>query len=580
MKKLLILLGLAAVAFEAQAALISQYPNATVFTSNDVTIIERPGDTNYSVKLPQFPDAIGAQRTNANLTLWSAIAPSGKQDHSANLDLWSAVVPSAYQLSLGYIPQPATPNLTNWSALATSAKQDHSSDLDLWSAIAPTTKLDTTGNGSGLTSLNASQLASGIVASARLGTGGTGGGTKFLADDQSFINVPASAADSSWPAVSAFVEVVGGIGPHLIDSGTNGPQGGQAFHRGTISGGSPAFSVTNVLITTTNAAILDLASWNVFKLSVLTNFSYQFTNATSLTGKAYVYFQMDTNGGWALNSFANAGGLIQTNANMQPTTNGSALDVLEVLPGFFTTNVVAYWPQDFRPRVGFTNSLGGSGAGTLYTNAVMADSPVGYYRLGEASGSTFFDLSGNSRNLTLAAGSPTYGLTGATTDGDKAITCNSTTRINGQTTPFSPGASDFTLECWLKSTTSGTHVAVGKAVGDLSGDAYFVGFVSGNISFAVNAVTISGSGGNDGNWHHVVGTKTGSGLILYVDGSQVQTGSNPGTCSAGGNFTIGQLGDDTTGGANNFAYPDSVDEVAFYTTALSSGRVAAHFNAR
>lgn len=45
------------------------------------------------------------------------------------------------------------------------------------------------GSGANLTSLNASNLASGTVPSARLGSGGAGGGTKFLADDQTFKTV-------------------------------------------------------------------------------------------------------------------------------------------------------------------------------------------------------------------------------------------------------------------------------------------------------------------------------------------------------------------------------------------------------
>ena len=57
---------------------------------------------------------------------------------------------------------------------------------------------------------------------------------------------------------------------------------------------------------------------------------------------------------------------------------------------------------------------------SAYSDAVLADSPVGYWRLGEASGA-FVDSSGNGNNG-AAVGSPTYGETGAlSADSDKAV---------------------------------------------------------------------------------------------------------------------------------------------------------------
>jgi hypothetical protein len=152
------------------------------------------------------------------------------------------------------------------------------------------------------------------------------------------------------------------------------------------SGGSSGQRITNIIISATNAVGFDLAVNDVFKVMVLTNFNYFFTNATSLTnGRAYVYFQNDTNGGWALQSFRNAGGVLHTNTgvSMQTTTNGSALDVLEVIPGFYTTNLIAYWPQNLQPRVAFTNSLaaggGGGGGGSGGTNLKTYSNPTYVY---------------------------------------------------------------------------------------------------------------------------------------------------------------------------------------------------------
>lgn len=48
------------------------------------------------------------QAYSANLTVWSGLAPSAKQDASANLDGWSALAPSSKQDALGYTAVPTT----------------------------------------------------------------------------------------------------------------------------------------------------------------------------------------------------------------------------------------------------------------------------------------------------------------------------------------------------------------------------------------------------------------------------------------------------------------------------------------
>lgn len=125
---------------------------------------------------------------------------------------------------------------------------------------------------------------------------------------------------------------------------------------GVVPGGDV---VSNITVSATNNVLLDFGAANIFKLTLLTNWTETFTNVTLLTKKGYVYYQQDTNGVRLLNNYYVSGGLLQTNAteNMQPTTNASALDLLEIMPGFFTTNLIAYWPQDFQPRIKFTNSL-------------------------------------------------------------------------------------------------------------------------------------------------------------------------------------------------------------------------------
>jgi hypothetical protein len=82
---------------------------------------------------------------------------------------------------------------------------------------------------------------------------------------------------------------------------------------------------------------------------------------------------------------------------------------------------------------------------------------------------------------------------------------------------------------------------------------------------------------NNGNWHHVVftRTKTGGALALYVDGASVgtATGSQV-SLTATANINFGRL---ATGIQY---YAGSLDEIAIYTTVLTGPTVTAHYNAR
>lgn len=153
--------------------------------------------------------------------------------------------------------------------------------------------------------------------------------------------------------------------------------------------GSSSFNETNITVSNTNLILLDVGSFDLFRLSLLTNYNWRVTNISSLRKRAQVYFQQDTNGQRLLGSADVAGGLLQTNANLQATTNANGLDVLEILPGFFNSNAIAWWPQNFQPRVGFTNSLdnaiyrassidlSGTNANVKFTGSAITMSGIG-----------------------------------------------------------------------------------------------------------------------------------------------------------------------------------------------------------
>ena len=95
----------------------------------------------------------------------------------------------------------------------------------------------------------------------------------------------------------------------------------------------------------------------------------------------------------------------------------------------------------------------------------------------------------------------------------------------------------------------------------------------------VNSVAVL----NDGNWHHLVAVVNGSAVTLYVDGASSASGTISGTINAGtttANPNWFSIAADNSGSpVNDLLLTGSLDEVAFYPTALSAARVAAHYSA-
>jgi hypothetical protein len=145
---------------------------------------------------------------------------------------------------------------------------------------------------------------------------------------------------------------------------------------------------------------------------------------------------------------------------------------------------------------------------------------------------------------------------------------------------------NFSLELWFNSTQGiGTGTTWTSGAGLL--DANTAG-VSNDFGISLNAngrvlagtgnadTTIqSGTGLNDGKWHHVVFTRVraSGALVLYVDGQQVATGTGgTNALTASANIDFGRL----QTAANYFA--GSIDEVAIYNVALSPATVASHYD--
>lgn len=242
---------------------------------------------------------------------------------------------------------------------------------------------------------------------------------------------------------------------------------------------------------------------------------------------------------------------------------------------------------------------------TFYHPHVISQTPWLYHEMDDASGNTATDSSGNSRSGSYSAstGSGTLAsTTGATTgDGDTAVTFGGATANNGTAGTGVCGyavsdnllgkSATYTIEVWFKTTSSTGGMLVDS--GWYSTDSGFspanqvdryvylrsdnhVEFGNASGSNAVSSPTAL----NDGSWHLVDAVSNNGQLNLYIDGTSVASsiGNKP---AYNGNWRVGC--DDTTSlpmpPADN-GFNGSIDDVAVYTTTLSSTQVTNHWSAR
>ena len=212
-------------------------------------------------------------------------------------------------------------------------------------------------------------------------------------------------------------------------------------------------------------------------------------------------------------------------------------------------------------------------AGGSYPDAVLADSPVAYWRLGETSGTVAVDEVGRHDGTYTGV---TLGATGAISDGDTAASFGG---ADDRMVPADSAAFDvanLTIEAWVKTTGTRLFSIVGRDAAERSfqfrkiqsGELHFIPFVGG-VYYSVTSTTVV----HDGNWHHVAATYDGAAAKVYVDGSLEATDSSmSGNLDAGVAPTIGVR-------SNDDYFIGDIDEVAYYGTALSATRIAAHYNA-
>jgi hypothetical protein len=209
---------------------------------------------------------------------------------------------------------------------------------------------------------------------------------------------------------------------------------------------------------------------------------------------------------------------------------------------------------------------------TSYQATVLADSPAGYWRLGDGSGAVATDQSGNNRAGTYLAG-VTLGQPGALIDADASALFDG---VTGAVTVPDVGldlGDVVTVEAWIRllaANATGTVLSKGANAYGLTITAGVPSFDKSEVAAIVSATVNL----NDLGWHHVVATKNGATNVIYVDGVD-RSGAVTNLTLADTAIAL-QIGRLSGGTSPLRAY---LDEVAVYPTALSAARVLAHVNA-
>lgn len=382
------------------------------------------------------------------------------------------------------------------------------------------------------------------------------------------ITDPSTQASRLSEAVSLHVTATGGSTPHTW-SGTGLPDGLTLAPDGLITGTptrAGTYPVTVTVVDSFNLTDQVTFSWTIFAPPSVTNPGAQSTR----TGTA-VSLAMAAGGGLAPLAWT---------ANGLPAglTVNAATGLISGTPGTTGMHSVTITVTD---RSGATDSVSFAWAvtATSYSSLVLADGPLGYWRLGEAGGPTATDSSGNGWHGTYQ-GSPVFSRIGALVgNSDTAVGYNGVD--TGMTAPDRNdfvGRAPFTIEAWVRPTSLGASSDYKTIARKYGGSGYWLWLNSSN-GLGFQRMSTSGISRMSvgplatGVWHHVVATYDGTTMRVYRNGVLRTSGTS--TLPISDNTAALEVGFYPT--LPSYTVTGDLDEVAIYGTALSAARITAHY---
>ena len=200
-----------------------------------------------------------------------------------------------------------------------------------------------------------------------------------------------------------------------------------------------------------------------------------------------------------------------------------------------------------------------------------------WYPLDEGAGTVLKDISGGN-NAGLTSGGSSW-TTDAACHSGACVTMNGggyAAATNNAAISF--GTGPFTATAWVKTTSNGAEEVLMGNNRCFVAEGWLLSMESGLPSFATfgpgssNGYIQSPSAANDGQWHFIAGVRTPTGIALYVDGTQVATGSVSASYSSdSGNaeLQIGNLNSCARG------FNGSLDDLRLYAGALTQSEISA-----
>ncbi len=247
-----------------------------------------------------------------------------------------------------------------------------------------------------------------------------------------------------------------------------------------------------------------------------------------------------------------------------------------------TTTTAAPWTSASYYGLGYNCS-----SANTYEQAVLVNSPIGFWSLGETTGTTAYDLSGNGNNGTYTGGY-TQGAPGPISNSN----LGNSTLFNGSNSYVSlPNVIQpytiITISLWFKTTSDGIILGYQNAtVGSAQNDYVPIIYIGTDGKLRaelwnglVDPITTTNTV-NDGRWHNITLVANSTTQSLYFDNSLVGTLSGTITNLT---MTYNQLG---TGYGSSwpstngswFYFKGGISNVSIYTSALSSSQIQTLFN--
>lgn len=215
-------------------------------------------------------------------------------------------------------------------------------------------------------------------------------------------------------------------------------------------------------------------------------------------------------------------------------------------------------------------------ASSGYSTAVLADNPVQYFQLNEAAGPSARDSSPSQINGAYI-GAILYGqdgpLNGTSSAGIQMFAKATVTNVT-LPNPSAPAGTSYTIESWVKPRLGKSYTTIWG----FDGNHRLLVSTTGTLLSQMNGNFVSTKALAANAWHQIdfVYNAAGATATYYIDGTADASASvSTSQAAFASTYYIGQYGATQTA----YQWNGGLAQFSFYKSALSAGRIAAHYQA-